>query len=160
MKIKSQKDLVSGLLLMIVGGAFAWSATGYKVGNGAHMGPGYFPLILGVLLALLGGAIVVQALVVATADGEKIGSIAWRPLIFVIAANFVFGLMVGGLPFIHLPPLGLIAGIYALTIISALAGQEFRLGEVLVLATVLAALSYLTFIVVLSLPFQAWPTLS
>ena len=52
--IKSQKDFFSGLMFMLVGGAFAWGATGYTVGNGARMGPGYFPLLLGIVLAVLG----------------------------------------------------------------------------------------------------------
>ncbi len=57
MKIKSQKDFFSGLMFMGVGVAFAWGATTYNVGNGARMGPGYFPLLLGILLALIGAAV-------------------------------------------------------------------------------------------------------
>src|SRR3989344_2695735 len=56
-KIKSQKDFFAGLMFMGVGVAFAWGATTYNVGNGARMGPGYFPLLLGILLAIIGGAI-------------------------------------------------------------------------------------------------------
>ena len=48
MNIKSQKDFFSGLMFLVVGVAFAWGATTYKVGTGARMGPGYFPLMLGV----------------------------------------------------------------------------------------------------------------
>ena len=66
------------------------------------MGPGYFPLALGVLLAVLGGVITFKALVVETVDGDKIGAFAWRPLIFIILANLVFGAMIGGLPSICL----------------------------------------------------------
>ena len=54
MNIKSQKDFFSGLMFTVVGGAFAYGATSYTVGTGARMGPGYFPLVLGVILALLG----------------------------------------------------------------------------------------------------------
>ena len=54
MNIKSQKDFFSGLMFMGVGVAFAWGASSYTIGNGARMGPGYFPLALGVLLAILG----------------------------------------------------------------------------------------------------------
>ena len=54
MSIKSQKDFFSGLMFLVVGAAFAWGATSYSVGTGARMGPGYFPLLLGVLLAILG----------------------------------------------------------------------------------------------------------
>ena len=43
MNIKSQRDFFSGLMFMGVGVAFAWGATTYNVGEGARMGPGYFP---------------------------------------------------------------------------------------------------------------------
>lgn len=158
MKIKSQKDFFSGLLFMAVGVSFAWGATNYTVGTGARMGPGYFPLVLGVLMAILGTAITFNALAVETEDGDKIGSWAVKPLFFIIAANLVFGLMLGGLPSYKIPAMGLIAGIYALTFIASFAGEGFKLKEVAVLATVLAIMSYLAFIVLLKLQFPVWPT--
>ncbi len=158
MNIKSQKDFFSGLMFLGVGIAFAWGATTYTVGTGARMGPGYFPLVLGILLAILGAIITFKALVVETEDGEKIGAWAWRPLIFIISANLVFGLALGGLPSIKIPAMGMIAGIYALTFIASLAGEEFKLKEVVVLATVLSIMSYLAFVVLLKLQFPVWPT--
>ncbi len=158
MNIKSQKDFFSGLMFLGVGAAFAWGATTYTVGSGARMGPGYFPLMLGILLAILGAVIVFESLVVETEDGEKIGSWAWKPLTFIIAANLVFGLALGGLPSIKIPALGMIAGIYALTFIASLAGDEFKVKEVVILATVLSILSYLAFVVLLKLQFPVWPT--
>src|SRR5512133_2279462 len=135
MKIKSQKDFYSGLMFMAVGLAFAWGATTYTIGEGARMGPGYFPLMLGVLLTALGAFIVFEALVVETEDGEKIGKWAWRPLGFVIGANLLFGVLLGGLPSLHVPAMGMIVAIYGLTIVAALAGDEFNLKEVLILGT-------------------------
>ena len=157
MNIKSQKDFFSGLMFMVVGVAFAWGASNYTIGTGARMGPGYFPLALGVLLTVLGGIITFKALVVETVDGDKIGVFAWKPLIFIILANLVFGAMIGGLPRIHLPPMGLIVGIYALTFIASLAGDRFNFKEAIVLASILAVLSYLAFIKLLNLQFPVWP---
>jgi hypothetical protein len=157
MNIKSQKDFFSGLMFMGVGVAFAWGASTYTIGNGARMGPGYFPLMLGVLLAVLGSAITFKALVVETIDGDKIGKFAWKPLFFIITANLVFGACIGGLPSIGMPPLGLIIGIYLLTFIASHAGEEFNLKAVLILATILAIMSYLAFIVLLKLQFPVWP---
>ncbi len=157
MNIKSQKDFFSGLMFMVVGVAFAWGASNYTIGSGARMGPGYFPLALGVLLTVLGGIITFKALVVETVDGDKIGAFAWKPLVFIILANLVFGAMIGGLPRIHLPPLGLIVGIYALTFIACLAGDRFNFREAIVLASILAVLSYLAFIKLLNLQFPVWP---
>ncbi len=157
MRIKSQKDFFSGLLFIVVGIAFAWGATNYKVGDAARMGPGYFPLMLGVLLAILGIVVTFNALVVETEDGDPVGSIAWRPLFFIILANLTFGVLLGGLPSVGLPYMGLIAAIIALTFIAALAGEEFKFKEVVILAVILAITCYLTFIVALKLQFPAWP---
>lgn len=158
MKIKSQKDFYSGLLFMVIGIGFAWGATTYNVGTGARMGPGYFPLMLGILMALLGALITFKAMIIKTEDGDKIGTWAWKPLFFVIAANLIFGVLLGGLPSIKLPAMGMIAAIYVLTFVASLAGEEFKLKEVLILATILAVASYIGFIVLLQLQFQAWPT--
>ena len=157
MNIKSHKDFFSGLMFMGAGLAFAWGASSYAVGSAARMGPGYFPLVLGVLLAVLGGVITFKALVVETVDGDKLGAFAWKPLVFIILANLVFGVCIGGLAIIHLPPMGLITGIYALTVISAMAGEEFKWKEAIGLATVLAVMSYFAFIKMLNLQFPVWP---
>ena len=158
MALASQKDFVSGLMFMAVGGAFAWGATAYSVGTGARMGPGYFPLLLGVLLAILGGITMFYSLVIETPNGDKVGSFAWRPIGYILGANLVFGIMLGGLPSIKLPSMGLIAAIYALTLSASKAGTEFKLRDVLLLATILAVGSYLAFIVLLKLQMPVWPT--
>ena len=160
MKVKSQQDFFSGLLFTVVGIAFAWGATDYKIGDSARMGPGYFPLLLGVLLALLGAVMTFKALVIETQDGEKVGRFAWRPLVFIIAANLVFGVSLGGLPSLKVPALGLMVGIYALTLTACLAGDRFKAKEAAVLATVLAVLSYLAFVLLLKLQFVVWPALT
>ena len=159
MNIKSQKDFFSGLMFMGIGAAFAWGATTYNIGSGARMGPGYFPLMLGVLMAVLGAAITFKSLVVETAGGEKIGSWAWKPLVFIILANLTFGVLLGGLPSIKLPAMGLIVGIYALTFISSVAEPGWKFKNTFILATVLAVGSYIAFVVVLKLQFPVWPVL-
>jgi hypothetical protein len=157
-KIKSQKDFYSGLLYTVVGAAFAYGATSYNIGTGARMGPGYFPLLLGSILAVIGGIILFKSLVVETPTGDRVGSWAWKPLSFIIAGNLLFGILLGGLPSIKFPAMGLIVAIYGTTLVVSMAGDKFKLKEVLALATVLSALSYLAFIVVLKLQFPVWPS--
>jgi hypothetical protein len=157
-KIKSQKDFFSGLMFTVVGVAFAWGATTYTVGTGARMGPGYFPLMLGILMALIGLGIMFTGLSVETTDGEKIGKWAWKQVVFILGANLAFGILLGGLPSLGIPAMGMIIAIYALVIISSLAGHEFKLPSVLALATVLAVGSYVAFIWALKLQIQVWPT--
>jgi len=157
MRIKSQRDFFAGLMFSAVGVAFAWGATHYSIGSGARMGPGYFPLMLGILLAILGLVIVFGALVVETEDGEPVGRIAWKPLGFIIGSNILFGVLLGGLPSVGIPAFGLIVAIYGLTFVAAMAGDEFKAKEVAILATVLALGSYLAFVVLLKLQFPVWP---
>ncbi len=158
MQIKSQKDFFSGLMFTVVGATFAYGATNYSIGSGGRMGPGYFPLLLGVILAILGGVIMFKALVVETATGDKIGKWAWKPLFFIIAGNLLFGVLLGGLPSVGIPALGLIAAIFGVTIVASLAGDTFKLKEVLILSVVLSIGSYLAFIKLLNLQFPVWPT--
>ena len=158
MKIKSQKDFFAGLMFTTVGAAFALGATSYTVGEGARMGPGYFPLMLGIVLAALGAFVMFESLVVETADGEKVGPWAWRPLGYILGANLAFGVLLGGIPKIGIPSFGLILAIYALVLISSKAGDEFRLRDVLILATILAVGSYLAFILLLKLQIPVWPS--
>lgn len=158
MKIKSERDFVSGLMFIIIGVAFAWGATSYNVGQAARMGPGYFPLLLGVVLAILGSIVLFQSLVVETEDGQKIGTIAWRPLGFIVGSNVIFGVLLGGVPALGIPAMGLIVATYGVVLVAAQAGDQFRIKEVLILSTVLAALSYLAFIKVLKLQFPVWPS--
>ena len=158
MKIKSQKDFFAGLMFLAVGVAFAWGATTYSVGSGARMGPGYFPLLLGILLAIIGGTVMFKSTVVETEDGDKIGKWAWRQIVFIIGANLLFGILLAGLPSIGIPAMGLMVAIYGLTFVASLAGSSFNFKEVFILATVLAAGSYIEFVWALNLQFPVWPS--
>ena len=142
---------------MGTGIAFAWGATNYNVGDAIRMGPGYFPLMLGVLMAAVGLLVTLKALGRTSSDTEKIGKWAWRPLFYVIAANVVFGILLAGLRGIGLPAFGLIFGIYALTFIASMAQADWKLSTTLLLATVLAIGSYLVFVLALKLQFPVWP---
>ena len=76
----------------------------------------------------------------------------------IILGNLLFGVLLGGLPSIKFPAMGLIVAIYGTTLVVSMAGDKFKLTEVLGLATVLSIMSYLAFIVLLKLQFPVWPT--
>lgn len=157
MVIKSQKDFISGLMFAVVGSGFAIGAFNYDVGAAARMGPGYFPLLLGVIMAILGVIVTIQALGDTEKSGEKVGKLAWKPMSFIIGANLLFGALLGGIAPLGLPPMGLMISVCVLVVAASMAGGEFRLREAAVLSVVLAAGSYLIFIKMLGLPFQVWP---
>ena len=145
-------------MFLVVGVAFAWGATTYTVGTGARMGPGYFPLLLGILLAIIGAVVMFKSTVVETEGGDLIGKWAWKQIFFVIGANLLFGVLLAGLPSFGIPAMGLIIAIYGLTFMASLAGSTFNFKEVFLLATVLAAGSYVAFVWALALQFPVWPS--
>ena len=144
-------------MFMGIGGAFAWGATAYSLGTGARMGPGYFPMLLGVMMTILGAIITFNSLVIERAGGDKIGKWAYKPLVFIIAANLIFGICLGGLPSIKLPAMGMIVGIYALTFIASMAEAGWKVKTTFILATTLAVISYVAFVKILKLQFPVWP---
>lgn len=157
MKIKNEKDFFAGLLFLVIGTSYAWGATNYELGSAARMGPGYFPLLVGVLLALIGAFTMFKALVIETEGGARVGAWAWRPLVFILGGNVLFGLLLVGLPAWRLPGLGLIVAIYALVLVAGLASHEYRLRDALILATVLATGCYLVFVRMLNMTLPVWP---
>ncbi|MGL6111917.1 MAG: tripartite tricarboxylate transporter TctB family protein [Rubrivivax sp.] len=150
MKIKSQKDFWSGLMFVATGLGFAAGATSYSFGSSARPGPGYFPFGLGILLALLGAAVLFKSLSVETEGGDPIGVIPWKPLGLITLAVVAFG--------VALPRLGMIASLPLLILIASLAGDEFKVKEVVINIVVLTVGSWLIFIKGLSLVIPLWPT--
>ena len=149
MKIKSQRDFVSGLMFMIVGVIFAVGATNYSMGSSAKPGAGYFPLILSVLMALLGAIVLFKSLTIETEGGDPIGDIAWRPLLVIVASIAVFGFA--------LPLLGMFITIPLLIIMVSFAGDEFNWKGVIANSVVLTAGSWVIFIWGLNLTIPLKP---
>ena len=149
MKIKSQRDFWSGLMFIALGAGFAWGATNYSFGSSARPGPGYFPFGLGIILAALGALVTFKALTIESEGGDPIGKFAWKPLIVVLGAVALFGIL--------LPRLGLVATLPILVIVASLAGDEFHIGEALLSAAVLTVGSWLIFIKGLGLTLPLWP---
>ena len=70
----------------------------------------------------------------------------------------MFGILLAGVPALHIPAFGMIVAIIALTFIAALAGDEFNWKEIAILSVVLAIGSYAAFVWLLKLQFPVWPT--
>jgi hypothetical protein len=150
LKIKSERDFWSGLMFMVVGIGFAVGATNYSMGTSARPGPGYFPLILSVILAILGAIVLFKSLTIETEGGDKIGHIAWRPLLVIVASIAVFAVL--------LPRLGMIITIPILIVMVSFAGSEFRWRGVIIAAIVLTIFSWLIFVAGLKLTIPLWPS--
>ena len=125
MRIKSERDFWSGFVFVVAGIAFAVGATHYGMGPAcpaddacaaslwarftqlsAQPGAGYFPLCLGVLLAVVGALVLFKALAFESEGGDAIGGLAWRPLLAIVGAIVAFAAL--------LEPLGLVGSVPAL----------------------------------------------
>jgi len=167
-KIKSERDFWSGLMFLVVGVVFAIGATNYSMGPAclpsdpcatslwerlaqlsAHPGAGYFPLGLAILVALLGAVVLFKALTIESDGGGRVGTFALRPLLIIVAAIGIFGIM--------LEPVGLALTVPVLIIITSLAGDEFHWKGVLINAIVLTFFSWLIFVYGLKLTIPVWP---
>lgn len=148
MKIKSPSDFWCGLIFLAIGVAFMLLAREYRMGTAARIGPGYFPTLLGGVLAALGLVITLPSLFV---TGEQFPRVAWRPLLTILTAVVVFGLL--------LEPAGLAVAVAALVIVSGFADPELRLRDSIGLALFLVVFSIGIFVSLLGLPLNLWPGL-
>jgi len=145
MDLKSaRKDLAAGAVFVGFGLAFAVTASTYEVGSGLRMGPGYFPLVLGGLLVLLGVLIAGKAFV--SPETGELGPVPWRAAGLLVAAILFFGFAIRGF--------GVAPTLFVSVLLAALAGPKMRLLPALVIATTLTVLSVAIFIYALQLPLQ------
>jgi putative tricarboxylic transport membrane protein len=142
-KIRNASDFYAGLLFLCFGLVAVVTARNYPMGTSRHMGPGYFPTVLGAGLVLLGLVITVRGL---WSSGEALKLTSLRPLLLVCAGVLAFALLVR--------PLGVVPAVVALVCISSFGGEEFRLREVIISSLVLAGMVVGVFVYGLGLPYN------
>lgn len=148
MKIKSQQDLWAGLMFIGFGLFFVVVALmNYQMGSAVRMGPAYFPVVLGGLLAFLGALVLFDSMV---EEGPNVAKFHFRPLLFIAASSLAFAYL--------LKPLGLALASVALVFISAYGGHEFKWKEVAIMSVVLVIFSVVVFVKGLALPFPVCPS--
>ena len=62
LRIGNPRDFLAGLLFVAIGIATVIGASDYPLGTIRNIGPGYYPILLGIALTLLGGAIAFKGL--------------------------------------------------------------------------------------------------
>jgi hypothetical protein len=139
------KDLVSGLVFITIGLAFLWIGSDYRFGSSSQMGPGYFPVVLSILLTALGSTVAVRAVI---SGGERISGVNVKGIVFVIGATFIFGLLIR--------PLGMPVAIFILAFVGAIASKHFHPFTSVLLAAGLSAFCMIVFNWGLGMPFPIW----
>ena len=146
----TRDDLIAGGIFIAFGVAFGVTASTYETGSLLRMGAGYFPMVLGILLAALGAAIVGGGLVAARRrpareepPTQQEGGVPWGRGVLVLLAIVYFGFAVA--------PLGLVPALLVATVLSALAGHGTRPGGAAVIAVGLTLMCVLVFVGLLRL---------
>lgn len=139
-------DLLLGLFLLLVATLTLVATRKLGVGTAANMGPGYMPRVIAGAVMLFGLFFTARGLV---RSHLGIARVHLRPLLAIPLAVALFSLLV--------EVTGLAIAALVTIIVAAWASHEFRAKETMIFGIVLAVLSVLLFVQVLSLPLPIWP---
>ncbi len=142
-----KRDFYAGGIMTLLGAAVTLDSMTYSLGTLTHMGPGMFPLMLGVTLTFIGVLILGTAIVTPLTDNENIlpkdrewfawGCILAGPIAFIILGEFF----------------GLVPATFACVLIPALGDRTATLKGSLMLAAGVTFFGVLLFVYILKIPF-------
>lgn len=145
MKQRDYQDIVGGLLLTALGVFVGLYASQYDMGTPARMGPGFFPTILGWILAVLGVLIALPAFF---RRGPPI-TVQWGNAFFVLGAIVMFAFL--------LRPAGILVATFIAAFVASLADKEITWKGRVYVSLGVAAVTWLVFIFGLSMRLPLWP---
>lgn len=141
----TNKDFLSGALFIAAGLICLALSYQFDFGSTARPGPGFFPIVLSVLLICIGMGV---ALIGLLKSADPVDRFAVRPIIFITLAVCSFA--------IGIEQFGLVPTVFTATIIASFAKPDFGHVARVVLAACLAGFSALLFVFALGLPISLW----
>jgi putative Ca2+/H+ antiporter (TMEM165/GDT1 family) len=147
-----RRDHWAGALIALLGAGIGWVAVGYKVGTLRQMGPGFFPLMLGAILVVVGIMIAAAAAVSGARDQDEPDARQpeWFGCLCIIA---------GVLAFIVLAErAGIVAATFAAVFVAALGDRTANLRSAGLLAVIVTIFTVLVFSygLQIQLPIVTW----
>lgn len=134
-RLNNMADVEAGLFFTLFGGLTAGLSLQYQMGTIAAMGPGMFPLILGVILTILGLVILAKGVM---AGGETTRSLPPRAVLLITLSLMAFAVLVLSV--------GLVAAVPAQVFIALWASDHFTLKRAIALSIGLLLFCCLVFI--------------
>ena len=137
----------SGLMFLVIGLAAGLIARTYPLGSASNMGPGYFPILMSIVLCVIGAMSMVRSL----ASSDDHGLAAWP---IGPAVSIAFGVVAFGLT---VERFGLIISSVLLLACVGFSQARKRPFEYLALVVALLIFASLLFVELLSLPIKIGP---
>lgn len=145
MVIKSPQDFGAGILFILFGAIGLYVGSDLTFGSARNMGPGYFPMIICGLIALIGLIVTAKSLAI---EGPAIERIRFRPIIFILLAIAAFGMLIA--------EIGAVISSILLIMFAAYARRDVNLVETVIFAVTTAALVVIIFVYGLGQPMPVW----
>lgn len=123
-------EFAGGGVTILIGIGIVAEAMRYRLGTLTSMGPGMFPIILGIILIILGFGILWEA----RRASPNVLLVPLRPIIYVSVAIIAFGMSINRL--------GLIPALVFLTVISSFADKEFDWKPLIITLIILILMSF------------------
>jgi len=144
------KDLWGGVLLIIVGISVAIHSVSFSIGSLSRMGPGYFPLALGVIMTAMGLAIGVKGYLATPAERKPARPPEWKAWFLICLSLVAFVVLT--------EHLGLVAGTFGIVFISALADRDnsWKAAGVLAIGMVIISVVVFWWALQIQLPLVKW----
>ena len=146
-KLTWKRDYYAGGLMILLGVGAAVTGSGYKFGTLARMGPGFMPVVLGVVLAFLGILIAVTALGSSEPDDKKFlpDNPQWFGWFCILAGPVLF-IILGEFG-------GMIPAVFACVFVSALGDKTATYKSSFYLALGVTFFGVILFHYLLNIPF-------
>lgn len=149
MRIRHPKDFLTGVMFVFFGAAAVALSFGMTIGSAAKMGPGYFPLVLGGFLVVLGAVVLLKG-VTGTRESTGWPILQLKPVAIILVSVVLFSQI--------LKPLGLLLSTAALVVLASRASHEFRWKEALLNAAALTVIVLVVFVYFLDFQLPVWPS--
>lgn len=133
---KRTRDCIAGALMFALGIYAAYQGGSYRIGSLGSMGPGFFPVTLGVALALIGIAIIVAAPSEQATEPVAVEP-QWRGWLCILGGIVAF--------LITAKHLGLLPASFTVVFISAFADRQNTVKDAFVLALAVVVVCYFVF---------------
>jgi len=151
--LQHKRDYYAGGLMVLLGLGMALKGPSYRTGTLMHMGPGFMPTALGVILVFLGILIALSAVATPVSEDERIlpENPQWWGWFCILAGPVLF-IILGSY-------FGMAPAIFGCVFFSALGDRDATLSNSILLAILVTGYGVALFSGLLQVPLQAFPSL-